>query len=78
MTLKMVKKPTYAGSVKDKDQADIFHWAFNKSAAERICESWRLHCMNHNISPDQKLNKSISKAVKKCVIVFLIPILLII
>jgi len=64
-TLKMVRKPVYAGSVNEKDEKDIFYWAYQKSAKEKLCEGWRLHCMNHNISVNHKLNRNINKASKK-------------
>ncbi len=65
MTLKMDRKPTYSGKIEDKDQKDISYWAFEKTAAERLAESWRLHCMNHNIPTDSRMDKSKNKASKR-------------
>jgi hypothetical protein len=60
----MIRKPTYSGNVNEKDQNDIDYWA-SKSPQERLKEAWRLHCMNHNISFDHKLNKARNKASKR-------------
>jgi len=54
----MDRTPTFSGKIKDKDQEDISYWAFEKTTAERLAESWRLHCMNHNIPTDYKMDKS--------------------
>ena len=58
----MVRKPTSYGKIKEKDQDDIFYWAFKKSAIQRLSESWRLHCANNNIPIDSKMNRSVNKA----------------
>jgi hypothetical protein len=60
----MDRKPTYSGKIKDKDQEDISYWAFEKTAAERLAESWRLHCMNQNLPTNYKMHNSKSKALK--------------
>jgi len=60
--MKMIRKPSYAGNIKEKDQLDIFYWAFEKNSAQRLSESWRLHCMNNNIPIDTRLDKSFAKA----------------
>lgn len=61
----MNRQPTYAGSVEEKDNLDIMYWAAEKSAHDRLRESWRLHCLNHNISVDTPLNKLICSAKKR-------------
>ena len=58
----MIRKPTYVGTVNEKDQLDIFYWAFEKTAAQRLSESWRLHCINNNIPFDAKIDKTVVKA----------------
>ena len=64
--MKMDRKPTYAGKVKEKDEQDIFYWAFEKTPRERLQESWRLHCLNHNIKPSEnRLDKTKSSATKR-------------
>lgn len=64
--MKMVQKPTYAGKVEKKDEQDIYFWAFEKTAAERLKESLRLYCMNHNIDISQlKFDKTAIKASKR-------------
>ena len=64
--MKMERRPTYAGKGREKDERDIFYWAFEKTPWERLQESWRLHCLNHNISESEnKLNKSVNKASKR-------------
>ncbi len=60
--MKMIRKPTYAGNAKNKDQLDIFYWAFQKTPVERLSESWRLHCLNNNVEYNIKLNKKAAKA----------------
>lgn len=62
----MQRKPTYSGKATEKDELDILYWAFEKTALERLLESWRLHCVNHDIDPfNSKINKNISKAFKR-------------
>ena len=64
--MRMVRRPTYAGNLKDKDEQDIFYWATEKTPWERLQESWRLHCINNDIKPSEnKLNKHVSKAYKR-------------
>ena len=64
--MKMRRIPTYSGKIKKKDELDILYWAFEKTARERLLESWRLHCVNHGIDPyNCKINKKISKAFKR-------------
>lgn len=64
--MKMERKPTYAGNVKEKDELDILYWASEKTPWERLQESWRLHCINYNIKPSEnRLNKQLSKAYKR-------------
>jgi len=63
--MKMVRKPTYSGNVEEKDQNDILFWAFHKSATQRLVEAWRLHCLNYNIQPSLKMDKSFNKAYLK-------------
>jgi len=58
----MVRKLTYAGKVDEKDIKDILFWATEKTASERLNESWRLHCLNHNISFDLNIDKTKNKA----------------
>jgi hypothetical protein len=65
MDKKMIRKPTFAGKAEVKDRDDIFFWAFEKTAGERLAEAWRLHCINHNIPLDSKLDKSVNKAYKR-------------
>ncbi|MFY0654067.1 MAG: hypothetical protein JXQ96_18665 [Cyclobacteriaceae bacterium] len=62
----MIKIPTFSGKIQEKDNNDIFYWAFEKSPAQRLEESWRLHCANHNIDPQSvRLDKSKSSARKR-------------
>ena len=62
----MVRKPTFAGKAETKDEVDLFYWAFEKTALERLVESMRLYCLNHNIDMDQlKFNKTVCKASKR-------------
>lgn len=61
----MIRKPTYAGNVKEKDDLDIIHWAIDKTASERLAESWKLNCMNHNIPIKSQIDKTISLAHKR-------------
>lgn len=64
--MKMVRKPTFAGSVKEKDEQDIYHWAFEKTALERLVESMRLYCLNHNFDMRQlKFDKTVCVASKR-------------
>jgi hypothetical protein len=63
--MKMQRVPTFSGKIQDKDEQDILYWARHKTAAERLVESWRLHCANHNIDPNTPLNKNVSKATKR-------------
>jgi hypothetical protein len=63
--MKMERIPFFAGKVNDKDENDILYWAYHKTASERLAESWRLHCANHNIDPNTPLNKNTSKATKR-------------
>jgi hypothetical protein len=61
----MIRKPTYAGNVQEKDTLDILHWALNKSIPERLAECWRLNCINYGIPMNTKMNKNISSAHKR-------------
>ena len=64
--MKMIRKPTFAGKAAQKDQEDIFYWAYQKTPSERLAESWRLHSLNHGLDPsNNRLNKDISKASKR-------------
>jgi len=64
--MKMIRKPTYSGSIRKKDEQDILYWAFQKTAQERLYESWRLHCINHDIDPfSSKLDKTKARAAKR-------------
>jgi hypothetical protein len=64
--MRMDRKPTYAGNIREKDERDILFWALEKSPWERLEESWRLHCLNHNIKPaENKLDKTASSASKR-------------
>lgn len=63
--MRMQRKPTFAGRIKDKDKADISYWAFEKSAKERLHEAWRLHCSNHNIDINESIRKDKSFARKR-------------
>ncbi len=57
---------TYAGTVSEKDELDILHWAMNKTPWERLKESWRLHRVNNGITDaENKLDKTVSKAQKR-------------
>jgi len=61
--MKMVRKPTFAGKIQEKDDQDILFWAFQKTAAERLIGSWRLHFMNHGVDPSEvRLDKTKSRA----------------
>lgn len=63
--MKMVRKPTFAGKIDDKDKEDILFWATQKTPGERLAESWRLHCLNHGLSPDEvRLDRTKSSARK--------------
>jgi len=57
----MNRKPTYAGTVEEKDAMGILFWAKEKSAFERLEEAWRLHCINHSIPFDVSSTKTIAK-----------------
>lgn len=35
----MIRKPTYAGKVSEKDELDILFWATRKSPKERLAEN---------------------------------------
>jgi len=48
----VIRKPTYAGTVSEKDELDIIYWATQKTPSERLAESWRLNCRNHNVPLD--------------------------
>lgn len=61
----MIRKPTYAGKVDAKDEHDILIWARHKTAEERLIESWRLHCINHGISTQKKLDRFASTAKRR-------------
>jgi hypothetical protein len=61
----MIRQPTYAGNVQEKDELDILHWALNKSISERLSESWRLNCINHGIPLNSSINKTVSTATKR-------------
>lgn len=61
----MIRKPTYAGTVQEKDDLDILYWATCKSPAERLQESWRLNCLNHNIPLDSRMNRNVGTAKKR-------------
>jgi len=64
--MRMIRKPTFAGKVQEKDENDILYWAFQKTPAERLAESWRLHCLNHGLEPSEnRLNKMVSSAKKR-------------
>jgi len=64
--MKMDRRPTYAGNGMEKDRLDIFYWAFEKTPWQRLQESWRLHCLNHNIKPSEnRLDKTKSSASKR-------------
>jgi len=60
----MIRKPTYAGNVKEKDELDILFWS-KKKALERLEESWRLNCINHNIPIDSRMNRNVVTAKKR-------------
>ncbi|MCF6352457.1 MAG: hypothetical protein L3J06_05570 [Cyclobacteriaceae bacterium] len=60
--MKMIRKPTYAGLVKNKDVQDILFWALEKTPSQRLSESWRLHCINNNMPFDAKIDKTVVKA----------------
>lgn len=62
----MNRQPTYAGKAEEKDNLDILYWATEKTALERLNESWRLHCLNHNVNYDVKLDKTKHKATLRC------------
>ncbi|WP_425390886.1 hypothetical protein [Ekhidna sp.] len=61
----MIRKPTYAGKIGQKDYEDILFWAFEKTPEERLIESWRLHCLNHGISQESLLDKNSAIAKKR-------------
>ena len=61
----MIRKPTYAGKVKEKDQLDIKFWAEEKTISERLAESWRLNCLNHNVSSNIRMTRVFCKALKR-------------
>lgn len=64
--MKMYRKPTYSGKIKEKDELDILFWAIEKTALERLQESWRMHCINHSIDPvTSRLDKNKSFARKR-------------
>lgn len=65
MSHKMLREPTFAGKAEDKDRADLEYWAFEKTPWERIKEAWRLHCMNHNIPTNTRLDKTTNHARKR-------------
>ena len=61
---RMIRKATYAGKPEEKDNLDIFYWA-NKSPQERLSESWRLNCINHNLPINIRLDKTHMSAKKR-------------
>lgn len=61
----MIRKPTYAGKIQEKDQLDIIFWAHDKSPIERLSESWRLNCMNHNVPIDIRMERTANSAKKR-------------
>ena len=64
--MKMKRTPTYAGKARKKDELDILYWATQRTAVERLVESWRLHCANHNVDPvTVKIDKTAAKASKR-------------
>ena len=36
--MKMIRKPTFAGKIQEKDERDIRFWAYEKTAEERVQE----------------------------------------
>jgi len=62
---RMIRKATYAGKVKTKDELDIKFWAEEKTVSERLAESWRLNCFNHNVSVDIRMKRVFNKAIKR-------------
>jgi len=64
--MKMIRKPTFAGKIQEKDERDIRFWAYEKTAEERVQEAWRLHCANHNVDPvNAKLDRTKMRAWKR-------------
>lgn len=61
----MIREATFAGKVQEKDEDDIFYWAFEKTHEERLEESWRLHCMNHGVSTQHRLDRTKASAKKR-------------
>lgn len=61
----MIRKPTFAGKIKEKEEAEILFWATEKTGEERLSESWRLHCLNHGISPQSRIDRNVTKAKKR-------------
>lgn len=61
----MIRKPTYAGIAKEKDELDIKYWAEKKTVSERLAESWRLNCLNHNVSTSIRMERVFNKASKR-------------
>ena len=61
----MERRPTYAGTIEEKDNQDILYWAMEKTPAERLAESWRLHCVNHNVPTDISIDKNHALARKR-------------
>ncbi|QSE99065.1 hypothetical protein [Fulvivirga lutea] len=48
----MIRKPTFSGKSANKDEEDILFWAYEKTAIQRLEESWRLNCLNHQLDPN--------------------------
>jgi len=61
----MIRKPTYAGKINEKDALDIKFWAEEKTVSERLDESWRLHCLNHNVPTSIRMERVFNKASKR-------------
>lgn len=61
----MIRRPTYAGKISEKDELDILFWATKKSPQERLVESWRLNCINNNVPVDIKMDRSRVSAKKR-------------
>lgn len=61
----MIRQPTYAGKIKEKDDLDILFWANEKTPFERLAESWRLNCMNHGIPTNTRMIRTFTSAIKR-------------
>ena len=61
----MIRQPSYAGKIVEKDELDVLFWASEKTPFERLAESWRLNCINHNIPVTSKMVRTFVGANKR-------------